>query len=145
MNIHRTCPSFDAATHRMSDTFTDTPDPDNGRIIRHYDAEPIPPEEALAERIAAVKAEAGRRILSIAPEWMQRNLTARAVELALLYPGTKGVDLPEPERSEYLAGQAVWERIRAIRAASNQIETTLAAESDNGAVVAELPALVWPS
>jgi hypothetical protein len=100
-----------------------------------YDLIDLSPEEigvglseALAEQIGAVKMEASRRILLVAPEWMQRNLTARACEeLALRFPATAGTALPEPERSEYLAGQAVWDQIRAIRSASNEIEVGLVA------------------
>ncbi len=83
-----------------------------------------------AARIADVKAEAGRRILAVAPEWQQRNLNARASELALTYPGLRGEELPEPERSEWTVGQAVWSRIKAIREASNTIEAALVAATD---------------
>lgn len=71
-----------------------------------------------AEMVAGVKAEAQRRILEILPEWKQRNLTARAAELAI-----KGVsNWTAEETSEYEAGQAVWDRIKAIRAASDALE-----------------------
>lgn len=83
----------------------------------------------VAERIALVKAEAERRILQIAPLWRQANLTARAAELMLLY-GLRGDDLPEPERTEYREGQAVWTRIKSIRAASGVIEQAVAAATD---------------
>ncbi len=125
---------YDPTTQRLSDQVDPTPDPVTRTVVVTPLVVNLTSAEikagiqaALTQRVAAVKAEAARRILAIAPEWAQRNLTARAADLALLYPGTKGIDLPEPERSEYLAGQAVWERIRAIRDASNSIEAALAA------------------
>lgn len=65
-----------------------------------------------------VKAEAERRILSIIPEWQQRNLIARAAELAIKGPANWTVN----EKAEVTAGQAVWNRVKAIRAASNILE-----------------------
>lgn len=64
-----------------------------------------------------VKAEAYRRIVGVCPEWRQRNLTARAAELAL-----RGGELSEDEQAEVAAGQAVWDQIKAIRDASNALE-----------------------
>ena len=65
-----------------------------------------------------IKVEAARRILEVAPEWYQRNLTARAVELAL-----KGVDnWTAEEQAEVAEGQAIWDEIKGIRAASNALE-----------------------
>jgi len=104
-----------------------------------------PLAEVQAVRINSTKVEAGHRILDIAPDWMQRNLTARAAELALLYPGVKGVDLPDPERDEYLAGQAVWDAIKAIRSASNEIEAWIMGAGRTVAhlrTMADAPA--WP-
>ncbi|RJF84882.1 hypothetical protein D3877_10425 [Azospirillum cavernae] len=98
----------------------------------HWSARPITDAERsvmVAERIALVKAEAERRILKIAPLWRQANLTARAAELMLLY-GVRGDDLPEPLRSEYREGQAVWDRIKAVRAASGVIEEAVAMAAD---------------
>jgi hypothetical protein len=67
---------------------------------------------------AQVKAEAGRRITAIAPEWTQRNLTAQAAVLAKI-----GVDNWTTEQTaEWDAGEVIWARIQAIRTASNVIE-----------------------
>lgn len=84
------------------------------------------PAPLAADLIARVKAEAGRRINDIAPEYVQRNLTARAAELALTYPGLGFDDLPEPEKTEAAAGRALWVQIKAIRAKSNEIEASVA-------------------
>ena len=68
--------------------------------------------------IFEVKAEAQNRIYNILPEWKQRNLTARAAELAI-----KGqANWTPEEQAEYDAGQALWDQIKAIRAASDALE-----------------------
>lgn len=77
-----------------------------------YSGDPIPPTPAM------VKREAMRRILAIAPEWKQRNLTAQAVLLQ-----HKGVaSWTGDETAAWAAGEALWARIAAIRAASDTIE-----------------------
>lgn len=75
--------------------------------------------EAYDQRmISSVKTEAQRRILEILPEWKQRNLTARAAELAI-----KGVaNWTAEETLEYEEGQAIWNSIKAVRAASDALE-----------------------
>lgn len=78
---------------------------------------------ALTDRLKAqVKDEASRRILSILPDWKQRNLTARAAELAkILNDRAWSAD----EAAEWAAGQIAWDSIKAVRAASNAIEAGL--------------------
>jgi hypothetical protein len=67
---------------------------------------------------AQVRAEAARRILAIAPEWKQRNLTAQAAILA-----KKGeANWTPEERAAWDEGEALWNEIAAIRAASDVIE-----------------------
>lgn len=74
--------------------------------------------EDIAASPERVKAEAQKRIYSVLPSWKQRNLTARAAELAI-----KGRDnWTAEELSEYEAGQSVWNTIKAIRAASDALE-----------------------
>jgi hypothetical protein len=85
---------------------------DAGGVIPEW----VPPEPT-AEQI---KDEAARRILEVAPEWYQRNLTARAAELAM-----KGADnWTAEEQAEVDAGQAIWDQIKAIRTASDAIEAS---------------------
>lgn len=84
----------------------------------------------LAAKVAAVKAEAGRRILAIIPDWQQRNLTARAAVLAAKGQANWTAD----EAAEWSAGQALWNRANAIRTASNAIEADLAAIADGAAI-----------
>ena len=68
--------------------------------------------------VQEVKAEAQRRILHILPEWKQRNLTARAAELAI-----KGVqNWSLDEQAEVAAGQALWDQIKIVRTKSDELE-----------------------
>jgi hypothetical protein len=69
---------------------------------------------------ASVKAEASRRILARYPDWKQRNMTARGVELLnrRLVAGA----WTEAETAEAGALQAAWDWITAMRVASNALE-----------------------
>jgi hypothetical protein len=79
-----------------------------------------------ARVVAAVKVEAQRRIYSVVPQWRQANLTARGVVLA-----DKGRGSWSPaELAEWEAGEAIWQRVTALRDASNAIEAALAALGD---------------
>lgn len=95
----------------------------NGVIIEVSDHEIYDTPEQREERetaafVAAVKAEAYRRIVAICPEWKQRNLTAQAAILA-----DKGRDAwTVDEADAWAAGEAIWADIKAIRAASDAIE-----------------------
>ena len=103
----------------------------DGRVLvtRSYG----PPDYAALRtaRIVEVKAHAGAIILNYCPQYKQANVTAQAVELALMFPSTKGEDLPEPYRSAWVAGQAIWDGIKAIRAHSNVLEAEIMALSDD--------------
>lgn len=76
----------------------------------------------LTSQIAAarekVKAEAQRRILALAPEWKQRNLTAQAAILSKKGEAKWTAD----EQARWDAGEALWNQIKAIRDASDVIE-----------------------
>jgi hypothetical protein len=111
-------PTFDKRTQRIElGDFVNT----NGSWRQTWNVINKTPEEIAqydAEMVVAVKAEAQRRIISIIPEWKQRNLTARAAELAI-----KGVsNWTAEETSEYEAGQAIWNQIKAVRMASDALE-----------------------
>jgi len=68
--------------------------------------------------VEMVKAEAGRRIIAICPEWKQRNLTAQAAQLA-----KKGeANWTPEEQAAWDAGEALWNQIAAIRAKSDLLE-----------------------
>ena len=98
-------------------------------------------EEVQAARLEAVRAEAGRRILAVAPEFRQRNLTARAVEIVMEH-GADPADWPGEVQAEVAAGMAVWAAIKAIRAASDVAEAAILAATtaeDAGTVTADWP------
>ena len=65
-----------------------------------------------------VRRLAGEKILSLCPEWKQRNLTARASILAAKGRGNWTAE----EQAEWEAGEAIWAQIKAIRDASNVLE-----------------------
>lgn len=112
---------------RSLDDFIVQDDGDGPHIKEWLSSEPRPSDEEIAAAIAAlpdplvsaVKAEAARRILAIAPEWKQRNMTARGVELLSL--GRE--NWSQTDIDEAAAMQVVWSRIKAVRAASNALES----------------------
>lgn len=78
-------------------------------------------------RIQAIKTEAMNRILDILPEWKQRNLLARSIELQnKLYLGIITAD----EQSEMDALQSQWDSIKAIRETSDAAELAGTAPED---------------
>lgn len=80
--------------------------------------------QAIAALVAAIKAECRRRILLIADEDRQRNLTARGVELTLAV--AQG-SLSQADATELADLQALWGRIKALRSASDAKEAGLQA------------------
>ncbi len=62
-----------------------------------------------------VKAEAGRRILAIMPEWRQRNVIA---------------DLSSDNADTKAAAVTAWAAVTAIRTKSNEVEASIASMSD---------------
>lgn len=72
-------------------------------------------EEWCKQLHPAVKHEAKRRILEVAPEWRQRNAA---------------VDLQSSDADVRAAAQAVIDAVSAIRIKSNEIEAGLTAKSD---------------
>lgn len=83
----------------------------------------ITSEEKEADRQKAlregIKGEAYRRIISVCPEWKQRNLTAQATLLI-----EKGKDnWTEEEVKAWNAGKAIWDSIAFIRACSDKLES----------------------
>lgn len=82
--------------------------------------EPYQPPVAPDITKSDVKAHAMRRILSIAPEWKQRNLNARATEITLMI--AEGQTLDDATQNERATIEAIWASIAAIRAASDALE-----------------------
>lgn len=83
----------------------------------------LAPADVLPGKIALVKAEAARRIETIAPLWRQQNMQAEATEILLR--ALRGGAAPEDADRE-TAIRAFRARILAIRQASDAIEAALA-------------------
>lgn len=76
----------------------------------------------------AIKKKAGEVILSVLPEWKQRNILARIAELRDIQDSRP---LTADEQAEKDAALAVWASIKAIRSHSDLLE----ADVDAGKVV----------
>jgi hypothetical protein len=68
--------------------------------------------------VSQVKLEAQRRILSVAPDWKQRNSAAGLAQLAIVGQA----NWTEEQASQYLLYKQVWDQIEAIRVASDVLE-----------------------
>jgi hypothetical protein len=93
-----------------------------------------------AGKVAAVKAEAGRRILVIMPEWKQRNFLALGQEMITDH-GPDRTQWPQDMQTLYTAVRAEWEQIKAIRARSDQLEATI--PTDAAGIAAFDPLAGW--
>lgn len=82
-----------------------------------------------ANAIAAVKAEAGRRIEAIMPDYKQRNALAFGMETVIEY-GPDIANWPDDRQEMNAVLQARWDAIKAIRAASDRIEAMDPVPSD---------------
>lgn len=76
----------------------------------------IPPSNVIDSD--EVKVEAYRRILQIAPEWRQRNMIARSVELLSI--GKE--NWSQEQIDEHNSIELIWSTIKKIRERSNMIE-----------------------
>ena len=73
-----------------------------------------------SEVIQAIKKIAGDKILELLPEWKQRNLTARGVQLMNI---ARSRELTTEEEQEAAAIDAIWENtVKPIRAYSDYLE-----------------------
>lgn len=82
--------------------------------------------------VAETKAEAGFRINTLAPDFKQRNMIARGVELTDVVVG--GGSLTAPEVAEKAALQGAWDYVKAVRAASDTIEAEILASADPASI-----------
>jgi hypothetical protein len=71
-------------------------------------------------RIAAIKAKAGEIINSVAPDWKQRNMLARSIELVNL---ANDREYTVEEQAELDELNAFWSWVKLVRATSNAAET----------------------
>ncbi len=103
------------------------PDTDSVAVLGGtWDGTSFGPIPAPIYTVANAKAESRRRILALAPEWKQRNMLARSIELLRKDPTISG--LTAAEANEAAKIEKAWAKITAVRTASNQLE----AEITNG-------------
>ena len=81
-----------------------------GAVVIYIDA-----DDAQEKLTPNVKAEAGRRILQLMPDWKQRNVIA---------------DLSSDNSDTKAAAASEWAKVTAIRTKSNEIEASIASMSD---------------
>jgi len=97
---------------------------DEIRVLRAWTVQDRP----LAELQALVKLEARRRILARYPDWKQVNMTARGVELQDAW--RQNGAWSAAEAAEASALQSAWAWIKAVRTASDVIESLTPIPSD---------------
>lgn len=76
-----------------------------------------------ATRIAAIKQRCADEILAKLPDWKQRNLTARGLELSR--KEYRGEPFTAEEQAEYDAIEAAWQWVKERRAQSDAEEAAL--------------------
>ena len=82
--------------------------------------------ERAERRVAAIKADARRRILDRYPDWRQANMTARGVELQDLW--RRHGEWTDAEAAEAAALQAAWDWIKTVRRHSDALEADAGAD-----------------
>lgn len=75
-------------------------------------------EQYSLNMVKKIKAEANRRIVQIVPEWKQLNLLARSTELVKI--GEQ--NWTEAEREEVVLIESIWNKVKHIRAKSDELE-----------------------
>ena len=122
-------PPYDRNTERLVQA---EPTLADGKWARGWTVVPLTADELARRRasaVEAVKQEASRRILAIAPDYRQRNLLARSVEFLRIGEA----NLTPEQRDEVLAMELIWETIQIIRARSDAIESMQPIPSDYAA------------
>lgn len=87
-------------------------------------------------KVQEVKATAGQLIKTHYPEYKQRNMLARMLELR----DTKDErSLTADEQNEYLSLKSVWNWVKAVREESNRVEQEVLSSNDPENVTAAWP------
>lgn len=97
--------------------------------------------EAQAAAITGYKGEACRRIIDRWPDYKQRNMTARGLELTR--KRVAGATLTADETAEEAAIQAAWDWIKQVRTAENIATAAALAATTFEGVAAVVPG--WPT
>lgn len=119
-------PAFDAVTQVLEGPEIEVAE---GSVLWTWTVRAHTPAELTSLRGAKaseVKAEAAARILNLYPDWKQRNMTARGVEL-LAIRADRAWTPEEATESDDL--KAAWAVVSAIRAASNAVEAAIPADA----------------
>lgn len=94
----------------------------DGDVVRiTYAVTNRPTADVVAEKVVGIKAECGSRILGRYPQYVQLNMTSRAIEL--VRKGEANWSPAEAEEAATLDGAWAW--IKAMRAHSNALESSL--------------------
>jgi hypothetical protein len=101
-------------------------------------------ESLQAHCVLSIKAEARRRILLIMDKDQQDNALALATEMMIAY-GLDPVAWPVEARATYEATLPKWEAIKAIRAASNEIESGMPGDIESLKAFSFSDHPAWPS
>lgn len=115
-------PPYDRNTERLVQA---EPALVDGKWVREWTVVPLTVDELAQRRAAAinaVKQEASRRILQLAPEWKQRNATARGLEFARKMIRNGPNALTSEEEAEEVAIIALWTEVKRLRTVSDQLE-----------------------
>ncbi|MCO4053397.1 MAG: hypothetical protein HEQ16_04980 [Bosea sp.] len=90
-------------------------------------AHPPPPAPAPGALLAAIKAEAGRRILARFPAHAQSNALALGLNASMDH-GPDPAGWPAELQAELARQRALWDWTKAVRARSNELEAELPAD-----------------
>jgi hypothetical protein len=96
-------------------------------------------DERKREKITQIKSNAGRIINATYPEWKQRNLSVRALELV---DKKLQSTLTTEEQAELEDIKAVWSWVKSVREASNVAEASIDAALDESAL--DAVTVNWP-
>lgn len=136
-------PEFDPVTQvRSGPTFTILSDKVE-EVYTVRDKNPDEIAEMKAAKVAAIKAEAQRRIYEIMPLHAQNNSLALFAEATLTH-GPDASQWPEPLQDAVQERMAAWDTIKSIRAASDVMEADVAALTTAAEVAAYDITAGWP-
>lgn len=118
---------------------------DARRVVEEYTVLPKSEDAILTmklDKVAAIKAEAQRRIIDIMPAHRQTNWLALKAEMDLRH-GPDPTNWPEDVRAAVAVVLPLWDQIKALRVRSDVLEAQLMALSAAAAVDAFDPLAGW--
>lgn len=136
--------NVDWSLYRAADTYTDTPDPDNDRIIRVWDVVPLSQEE-LEQRTQQENAQLVQDVAQAVQTHMDTIVKSRNYD-SILSACTYAVSSIPKYQQEGLAcvewRDSVWVKCFELL---EEVQTGVRAKMTPTEVVAELPVLIWPT